>query len=138
YKDDNHCFACGKLNPNGLHMKVDRNQGRAQAELVLKPEHQGWKGMAHGGLVSTVLDEIMAHAVIDQVPQAATVELTVRFKAPVPLGKPLEAKGWISYRNKRLIKAEGELRLKASDQLLAQAESKFIVPSPSNASETLS
>ncbi len=127
YKDDNHCFACGDLNPEGLHMEVSRGNGRAQAEVTLRTTHQGWKDMAHGGLVSTILDEIMAHAVVDQEPQAATVELKIRFRNKVPLNRSLITKGWIVRQDKRRVMAEAELRLKESGELLAKAESKFLV-----------
>ncbi len=127
YKDDNHCFACGELNPEGLHMEVDRGNGRARAEVTLRQTHQGWKNMAHGGVVSTILDEIMAHAVIDQEPQAATVELKIRFRNRVPLDQPLITEGWIVSQEKRRIMAESELRLKETGELLAKAESKFLV-----------
>jgi len=127
YKDDNHCFACGDLNPEGLHMEVEKNNGRARAQVTLRPTHQGWKDMAHGGLVSTILDEIMAHAVVDQEPQAATVELKIRFRDRVPLGRALITEGWIVDRNRRRITAQGELRLKETGELLAKAESKFLI-----------
>ena len=128
YKDDNHCFACGKLNQEGLHMDVARGDGRAKAEVTLRTTHQGWKDMAHGGLVSTILDEIMAHAVVDQEPQAATVELKIRFRKKVPLDQPLLTEGWIVRQDKRRVIAEAELRLKESGDLLAKGESKFLIP----------
>ncbi len=127
YKDDDFCFACGRQNPSGLHMQVERGHGQAAAEVTLKREHQGWSEMAHGGLVSTLLDEIMAHAVIDQHPQAATVELKVRFSAPVPLNKPLRVIGRITNQNKKLVLATAELKLQESNQVLARAESKFLI-----------
>ncbi len=127
YKDDNHCFACGDLNPEGLHMEVDKSNGRAKAEVILRQNHQGWKDMAHGGLVSTILDEIMAHAVVDQEPQAATAELKIRFRTKVPLGQALVTEGWIVRQDKRRVIAAAELRLKDSGELLAKAESKFLI-----------
>jgi acyl-coenzyme A thioesterase PaaI-like protein len=128
FKDDNHCFACGDLNPEGLHMKVDRNNGRAKAEVTLRQVHQGWRDMAHGGMVSTILDEIMAHAVVDKEPQAATVEMTVRFRSRVPLDQALITEGWIVRRDKRRIMAQGLLRLKETDKVLARSEAKFLIP----------
>jgi len=126
-KDDNYCFACGQLNPQGLKMVVDRGQGQARSEVTLRREHQGWNGIAHGGLVSTLLDEIMAHAVISLFPQTVTVELKVRYKNPVPLHQALILDGRVTYHDARLIKAEAELRLKGDAQLLARAESKFMI-----------
>lgn len=131
FKDDNHCFACGDLNPEGLHMEVFRDNGRARAEVTLRQVHQGWRDMAHGGLVSTILDEIMAHAVVDQEPQAATVEMKVRFRSRVPLDRALITEGWIVRQDKRRVMAQGLLKLKESGEVLAKSEAKFLIPRPS-------
>lgn len=131
FKDDNHCFACGDLNPEGLHMQVTRDNGTAQAEVTLRQTHQGWQDIAHGGMVSTILDEIMAHAIVEREPQAATVEMKIRFSQKVPLEVPLFTKGWIVEQKRRLIITKSELRRKDNDQLLARAEAKFMLPPPS-------
>ncbi|MBW2618898.1 MAG: PaaI family thioesterase [Deltaproteobacteria bacterium] len=126
FKDDKYCFACGPDNSEGLKMKVTRLNGSARAEVVLRREHQGWKEMAHGGLVSTLLDEIMAHAVIDRYPHAVTARLMVRYRRPVPLGETLLVEGCISGQKKRIVIAEASVRLQETGQILATAESKFL------------
>lgn len=126
-KDDNYCFACGKDNPEGLCMEVTRNNGRAEALVTLRREHQGWVDIAHGGLVSTILDEMMAHAVVSGNPQAVTAEMKIRFRHAVPLGRELKALGWVEEINRRRVIAHSELRLAEDDKLLASGESKFLI-----------
>ena len=126
-KDDHYCFACGPDNPQGLRMRVKRGEGKAEADLTLCREHQGWRDIAHGGLVATVLDEIMAHAVVDQYPQAVTVDLRVRYKSPTPLGQPLRVTGCITRSDPRMVIAEAALALAEGGQVLATADSKFLI-----------
>ena len=62
--DDGNCFACGPTNPIGMHVHFDRADGAdgVVARLELAPQYQGWRGIAHGGIVMALLDEAMAHA----------------------------------------------------------------------------
>ena len=126
-KDDRNCFACGPNNPIGLKMKIQRENGRAEAEVTLTPNHQGWKDIVHGGLVATLLDEIMAHAVIDQFPQAVTADLRIRYRRAVPTDQPLIAVGWIDQSDRRRVTAKSELKLADRDVVLAAGESKFLI-----------
>ena len=79
--DDGYCFACGKNNPAGLAMKVEYTEDEARCRIVLERRFQGWQGIAHGGIVSTLLDEIMAHAVLKFVGSGVTASMEVRYKA---------------------------------------------------------
>ena len=56
------CFACGTLNTSGMGLMLHVEPGRSRVELTLEPRFQGWDGIAHGGIVCTILDEVMAWA----------------------------------------------------------------------------
>ena len=58
------CFACGTLNAHGLHLVFHVEQGRSWTELTLDRAFEGWEGIAHGGIVCTILDEVMAWALV--------------------------------------------------------------------------
>jgi hypothetical protein len=62
---DNYCFVCGKENPKGFKIEVRylQTEMSAETELSLPREYQGWADVIHGGILSTLLDEMMAHAV---------------------------------------------------------------------------
>jgi acyl-coenzyme A thioesterase PaaI-like protein len=79
------------------------------AEWIPEPEMEGYQGIVHGGIVSTVLDEAMAKVVDATGVQALTAELRVRFRQQVPSGSPVRVRGWIESRNKRVINAEAAL-----------------------------
>ena len=126
--DDQYCFACGRENPYGLHMEVTYPGETAETHLTLPREFQGWNGVAHGGIIATLLDEIMAHVVIHHIGEAATASLTIRYRDPLPIGVPFQVRGWISEKKSRLVKTVSELRLLTEDQkLIATGESKFLL-----------
>lgn len=100
------CFACGQDNPAGLQIPFRRLEGGAAAEWTPAPAWEGFRGIVHGGLVSTVLDEAMSKAVAAAGSEALTAELRVRFRLPVRTGETFTIRGWIVRRNKRLIETE--------------------------------
>ena len=57
---DHRCFACGSLNEHGIRLVLHVERGRSWTELELEPQFEGWAGIAHGGILCTILDEVMA------------------------------------------------------------------------------
>src|SRR5215207_1584328 len=81
--EPHHCFACGDLNEHGLHLQLHANPDGAWVELALPPEFQGWDSIAHGGIVCTILDEVMAWSVIGRGTWGVTARLNVAFRRPI-------------------------------------------------------
>jgi acyl-coenzyme A thioesterase PaaI-like protein len=125
--DDGLCFACGEHNPQSLGMRVRLEDGQARCLLTLAPQFQGWANIAHGGIVCTVLDEIMAHAVIHFIGQGVTTNMETTFRKPVPLGQELKTLGWVVLHRGRLAESAGEIRLAADDTLLAQGKARWLI-----------
>lgn len=125
--DDQYCFACGSLNPIGLHMEVSFSDNKAFSRLCLKKEFQGWSDIVHGGVMATVLDEIMAHAVIHYVGQAVTTSLQITYRAPLHVGEEIEAMGYVAEQTRRAAVAKAEIRIPHSKKLIAKGESKFLL-----------
>lgn len=125
--DDGNCFACGKNNPHSLGMQVRYESEQALCRLSLDKRFQGWAGMAHGGITATMLDEIMAHAVIHNLGQGITINFSMRYRAAVPLEQELEVRGWIKERRSRKAVAQSQVVLAASGQVLAEATADFLL-----------
>jgi uncharacterized protein (TIGR00369 family) len=124
--DDGRCFACGPLNPIGLHMSFERDgEDGAKAQIVLGEEYQGWRDVAHGGIVMALLDEVMAHAAAMAGYRGVTAGLNARFKAPVPLGVPLTVRGRVVWVRRNVLAIEAEL-CDAGGEQLATGEGKFV------------
>lgn len=91
----NHCFACGKDNPQGMRLKfyIDEEARHAVCKFKLARRYQGPPGHAHGGIIATILDEAMGK--INRLSRvvALTRTMNVEYLKPVPLGKQLTVIG---------------------------------------------
>jgi len=125
-EDDKNCFVCGPGNPAGLHLEFDQSETGARTRLRFAAHFQGWKGVTHGGLVSTLLDEVMAKAVQARGLYGVTGEMCVRFRRPVPTETEVEVNGRVTEVRKRLAFTEGEIR-DSDGNLLASAKATFFV-----------
>lgn len=127
--DDGYCFACGRNNPHGLGMKVslEARDLSATCRIELDRRFQGWAGIAHGGVVSTLLDEIMAHAVVKHLGQAVTTGMETTFRAPVPLEREIVVRGWVAADKGRMCVTEATIHLPGEDRPLAQAKARFLM-----------
>jgi uncharacterized protein (TIGR00369 family) len=101
------CFGCGPQSRFGLHpefrVESDPDGGRrVVAEFTGRPEHQGFAGLVHGGILTAMLDEVMAHAVWAEGVFAVTGQLNVVFRRPTPTETPLRAEGEVTGRRARV------------------------------------
>jgi acyl-coenzyme A thioesterase PaaI-like protein len=120
------CFACGQLNVNGLHLDLHAAEGRCWTELTLPERFEGWEGIAHGGIIATILDEVMAWAIIDQDLWGVTARMTIEFKRPVPVGGRLRGEGWLVRAKRRLVEAAGQLVDPETGDVLATSEALYV------------
>jgi uncharacterized protein (TIGR00369 family) len=125
------CFACGEENVRGLKLKIEDRDGNAVASFVPDASLEGYEGILHGGMISTVLDEVMAWAARYTTGSfAVTAELKVRFLKPVETGKSYLAEGKILGSKGRIVLAEASLADEAG-VVRARAEGKlFKVETP--------
>src|SRR5665648_198288 len=88
------CHVCGTDNPTGLHARFfELESGELAGVFLPRPEHQGYPDRLHGGIASTILDETIGRAISisDSGAWGVTVELTVRYRKPVPLDREITA-----------------------------------------------
>jgi acyl dehydratase len=124
--EPHNCFACGTLNAHGLHLELHVDGERCWTDLALPSSFQGWDEIAHGGIVATILDEVMAWSLVDHDNWGLTARLTIDFKRPVPLDRPIHAEGWVTDVRRRLITTAGRIVDSATDELLATAEATYV------------
>jgi len=120
---DNFCFACGKNNPRGLKMNIDIDYNGARCEYFVPKDIQGWPNITHGGLISTMLDEIMVWAAAGRDIDTVTAEITVRFKNPLPTEHTVKIEGKILEDRKRLLLTEA--RIFDNNKVYAEARAKL-------------
>lgn len=90
FEDDGMCFACGKDNPDGLHLEFEAVGDDVRTSVAFPRKFQGYSDVIHGGLVSTVLDETMVTLLNRRGYLALTAELSVRFREPVRIGERID------------------------------------------------
>jgi uncharacterized protein (TIGR00369 family) len=120
------CFACGTLNTNGLQLVLHLGERRSWTSLELDRRFEGWEGMAHGGIVSAILDEVMAWALVAEDNWGVTARLNVEFRRPVPIGRTVRADGWITRSRRRIIETEARLIDAQDSTELATATATYV------------
>jgi uncharacterized protein (TIGR00369 family) len=121
-----HCFACGTLNEHGLHLELHAGGDLCWVEITLSSRFQGWEGIAHGGIICTLLDEVMAWAVVDHDIWGVTARMSVDFRRPVPIGRPLRAEGRVTSARRRVVDAEGILLDAETGEVLAVSKGTYV------------
>jgi uncharacterized protein (TIGR00369 family) len=128
---DNKCFGCGGANERGVQLTFEQDEAAQRIRGVFKiaPEYQGGPGFVHGGIVATLLDEVMAKVSRFERDYAVTGELNVEYLKPVPVGEELTVEGWEVERAGRVRKRLGEVR-NAAGVVLARGSGKFVEVDP--------
>jgi acyl-CoA thioesterase FadM len=122
------CFACGTANPIGLKLKFYRSGDAICTDIRLERYYEGWTSMAHGGIISTLLDETMSWTIIYfKRVFFVTRKMEVKFIRPILVEKPLTVRG-------RLLDPPDDLRIKARAEImdkegnvLARSTGEFVV-----------
>lgn len=125
--DNRRCFICGPANPIGLKAKpaYDHTAGQAWMTVVIPSDYQGWEGIAHGGIVAALLDEVSAYAAMSLTKQIVTGELTIRYLKPVPIERELTLEAQVREQIRRTVKVEASL--KCDGEILARSEARMVV-----------
>src|ERR1700733_12861830 len=106
------CFVCGESNASGLKIRFETDGNIVRTKFRPKPEHIGFKQTIHGGIIATVLDEIMVWACSVQTKRFAyCAELNVRFLSPLRPGEEVLASAeLVANRRNKIFEAKGEVR----------------------------
>ena len=132
--EPHNCFACGALNEHGLQLQLHLGERRSWTDLTLDARFEGWAGIAHGGIVATVLDEVMAWSLVAEDNWGVTARMTVDYKRPLPIGQPLRAEGWVVRTRRRLVDAAAQVTDR-DGTILATAEAVYLAADPTRKRE---
>jgi uncharacterized protein (TIGR00369 family) len=108
------CFICGLKNDKGLRAEFyELEDGTLAATAIAHPLHQSYPERVHGGVSTALLDETIGRAINISEPDTwgVTIEITTRYKKPVPYDVPLLVTGRITDNTRRLFSGEGEIIL---------------------------
>lgn len=138
------CFGCGRLNPDGLHIKTYWDGEESVCHYTPLPSHSGgFPGNVYGGFIASMMDcHSAATASASQlcaedfstgeppICRFVTASIKVDFLKPTPMGKVLELRGKIREMNGRKVivgvtlSAEGEIRAKGEAVLVRIPENR--------------
>jgi len=122
------CMVCGLQNDFGLHASFyELDNDEVLAVFIPREQHQSYPGRLHGGISSTILDETIGRALMISQPEqfGVTVEISVRFKKPVPIDEELRVTGRITVDSKRFYEGTGEIIL-ADGTVAVEGHGKYL------------
>ena len=121
------CFACGTANPIGLNLNFYRSGESVCSDITLGKYHEGWDNMAHGGIISTLLDEVMSWTIIYfKRVFVVTRKMDVKYIKPVLIRVPLTVKGRLDKQGRYpYIGVRAEL-VDETGQILTKAKGEFV------------
>jgi len=124
----NQCFGCGGANNGGMKLtfEQDNEKRRIVGRFVLGERYQGGGGMAHGGIIATLLDEAMGKVCRFRQVRAVTAELSVEYLKPVSVQSEIVVEGWETEQRGRNLFHAGEIRNAAGD-VLARGKGRFVI-----------
>jgi acyl-coenzyme A thioesterase PaaI-like protein len=106
------CFVCGEFNSKGLRLRFHTDGAKVTTRFVADPSHCGFMHTVHGGIISTVMDELMAWVCIVHLKRFAfAAELNVRFLHPLKPGEEVIVDGWVTADKRgRIIETTCEMK----------------------------
>lgn len=130
---DQTCFGCGATNPIGLHMEFQSDGSQLCSFVTVPAAMAGWDRTVHGGILSTMLDEVMGWTAIHLLKKiAVTRTITVDFLKPVYVGRELAVIGTIAERpSDRQVVVHGEVHM--GETLCTRARGDFATLSAQSA-----
>jgi len=127
------CFICGMQNPAGFKLAFhEYPDGTVRSQLRIRSEYQGWPGVVHGGIIASLLDEVMARVYMNDSTGnrlMMTAKLDIRYRKPVKtesmiqiIGYPVEDKGRVATARGELVDDDGVVLAEANSVLVQAPE----------------
>lgn len=97
------CFVCGHDNPIGLKLDFLYDDSTAWTWFDSPASFEGYQGVIHGGIIATLLDEVMAKIILSKNLMAVTADLSIRYRKPLPVGLRVKVTGEITLQKSRTL-----------------------------------
>ena len=126
---ENRCFGCGGANDDGMKLAFvqDNERHKIIGRFVLGERYQGGGGMAHSGIIATLLDEAMGKVCRFREVRAVTAQLNVQYLKPVSVHDEIIVEGWEESEQKgRNLFHVGEIR-NVAGEVLARGQARFVI-----------
>lgn len=131
FNDDRYCLCCGEKNPMGFKMKFCYEGEKLVSETIIPKEYQGFADVVHGGVLGTLLDEMIVNLYWLKGEKAVTAEYQVRLKVPCPVNRKVLLSSWHLESKRSILLTAAEARLE-DGTVVAEATAKCVLISDKN------
>ena len=119
------CFGCGDANPIGLRLRYRREGERLVTDFTPGEAHQGWPGIVHGGIIATLLYEVMENLPYYAGQVAMMRGMRTRFRRPALTGERITAAAWLTSGAGREMRAQAQLT-RGEGELIAEGSAELV------------
>ena len=125
--DANHCFVCGPDNSAGLRIEYRIENEVCKASFTPGSDHVGYDRQTHGGILYSVLDDVMANWLFLQGMRAHTAKCEIRYRQPLALGEEILLEGRLVKRKGKMAIMEGQATRASDGAVVADAQGSFMI-----------
>ena len=125
-KEYPNCFGCGRSNPIGLRLTHRADGEHLVTEFVPGEHHQGWPGIAHGGIIATLLYEVLENFSYNRGVVTMMKSMATRFRRPAETGKGLVARSWLVDESGHTMNVSASLTGE-NGELIAEGDAVLVV-----------
>ncbi len=126
------CFVCGRESKYGLHLSIQDGGGWSYCEWTVQPDYVGYKNVLHGGIIASILDDMMAHALYYKDIDVVTAHLTLDYMEPIYVGDRIVCEAKVlafgegrSIHTRATVKKKGKVAVEASAVMVIVEKGKF-------------
>ena len=131
------CFGCSPTNRHSLRLRFYPTENGCLARCNIPEHYCGFDGIVHGGVTTTLLDEVAAWTMAMKIGQPGlTVKLEVHYYGPVPTETDLIVEGILLGRDEKSAFVRSTVYSEAGASL-AEAESTWRLATLSRASQIM-
>jgi uncharacterized protein (TIGR00369 family) len=120
------CFVCGEANPLGMKLNFEYDDNSAWTWFDSPAGYEGYHSVIHGGIIATLLDEVMAKIILSKNLVAVTADLNIRYRKPLPIGQRVKVTGTITLQKTRTLHTEASL-IDKEGNVYAESKAVYIV-----------
>ncbi|MBN8711411.1 MAG: hypothetical protein BGO12_08225 [Verrucomicrobia bacterium 61-8] len=119
------CFACGECNQGGLNLHFEIGEdGSASGVWQPSDVFRSYPDRIHGGVIATLMDSAIVHALFAREIAGLTAELTIRYLCRINLHDPVHVRGWVEGSRRRIYQCRAEVH--QAGVLAVRATAKFM------------
>ena len=117
------CFGCGADNPIGLRLQYRREGDAVVTEFTPGDKHEGWPDIVHGGIITTLLYEVMENFAYQNGTVAMMRSMHTSFRRPAKTGRRITATARLEVSSGREMSVTANL---TQDKLIAEGTAQLV------------